>query len=82
LLITDPPELVGYRASDGRRFPGDDDPALIVRASAEIGRVLKPHRFAVSVTGEPDRRLRTGAGAQRGLRPVGHLVWEKSSHRR
>jgi len=78
LVVTDPPYLVGYRDRAGRRVLGDDDAGLIGRAFAEVGRVLKPGRFAVSFYGWKHSEVFLRAWRRAGLRPVGHFVWVKN----
>ena len=78
LVVTDPPYLVNYRPSDGRRYPNDDNDRWLVPAFAEVARVLKRDRFVVSFYGwnKADRFLLAWKAA--GLYPVGHLVWTKN----
>ena len=78
LVVTDPPYLVNYRASDGRRYPNDDNDRWLGPAFAEVARVLKRDRFCVSFYGwnKADRFLAAWKAA--GLQPVGHLVWTKN----
>jgi site-specific DNA-methyltransferase (adenine-specific) len=80
LVVTDPPYLVSYRSRDGRAFPNDDNDRWLAPAFAEVGRVLKRDRFAVSFYGwnKADRFLAAWKAA--GLHPVGHLVWTKNYH--
>ena len=78
LVVTDPPYLVNYRSSDGRRYPNDDNDRWLAPAFAEVARVLKYDRFCVSFYGwnKADRFLAAWKAA--GLQPVGHLVWTKN----
>ena len=79
-VLTDPPYLVNYRSSDGRRYPNDDNERWLAPAFAEVGRVLKRDRFMVCFYGwnKADRFLAAWKAA--GLQPVGHLVWTKNYH--
>ncbi len=78
LVVTDPPYLVNYRSSDGRRYPNDDNDRWLKPAFAEVSRVLKADRFVVSFYGwnKADRFLAAWKAA--GLQPAGHLVWTKN----
>lgn len=83
-VLTDPPYLVNYRARDGRRIAGDNDPAMLARAFVQIFRVLKDNRFCVSFYGwnRVDTFMRLWKAA--GFVPVAHFVWPKryASHSR
>lgn len=78
LVVTDPPYLVNYRSSDGRRYSNDDNDRWLTPAFAEVARVLKHDRFCVSFYGwnKADRFLAAWKAA--GLQPVGYLVWTKN----
>ncbi|HWD40388.1 MAG TPA: DNA methyltransferase [Fimbriimonas sp.] len=77
LVLTDPPYLVNYMSSDGRKVPNDDNDKWLKPAFAEIFRVLKPHSYCISFYGWPhaDRFLSAYRGA--GFNIAGHLVFPK-----
>jgi site-specific DNA-methyltransferase (adenine-specific) len=77
-ILTDPPYLVSYRSSDGRRVPNDDNDKWLKPAFAEMHRVLADHSFAVSFYGWPkaDRFMQAYRAA--GFRVVGHLMFPKT----
>ncbi len=80
-VLTDPPYLVGYTGRwDGERraIVGDDQPAWLAPAFAEIWRVLKPDSFAVSFYGWPHADLFLGTFKALGFRPVSHLAFVKN----
>jgi len=78
LILTDPPYLVNYRSSDGRRVPSDTDDRWLKPAFAEAFRVLTPDRFCVCFYGWSKADKFLAAWREAGLRPVGHLVFQKS----
>jgi adenine-specific DNA-methyltransferase len=78
LIVTDPPYLVNYRARDGRRVPGDNNNHWLRPAFAEMHRVLRRNRFAVSFYGWNTVDQFLTVWREIGLHPVGHLVFNKS----
>lgn len=77
-VITDPPFGVRYRDRSGRTIANDDDPASILGAFADIGRVLKPNTFCICFYGWNRIDAFFHAWREAGLRPIGHLVWTKT----
>jgi adenine-specific DNA-methyltransferase len=77
LVLTDPPYLVRYQDTSGRRIANDDNSRWMYPAFSELYRVLKPNRFCISFYGwsKADRFL--SAWRECGFRPVGHFVWVK-----
>ena len=77
LVLTDPPYLVNYRASDGRSVPNDDNTRWMFPAFSELYRVLKPNSYCVSFYGwsKADRFLTVWREC--GFTAVGHFVWVK-----
>jgi adenine-specific DNA-methyltransferase len=77
MVLTDPPYVVNYRASDGRSVPNDDNTRWMFPAFSELYRVLKPNSYCVSFYGwgKADRFL--SVWKECGFRPVGHFVWVK-----
>lgn len=75
--LTDPPYLVNYRARDGRRVANDDNAAWLEPAFAQLYRVLKQDRFAVSFYGYDKADLFIAAWRAAGFRIVGHFVFPK-----
>lgn len=77
MVLTDPPYVVNYRATDGRSVPNDDNTRWIFPAFSELYRVLKPNRYCISFYGwnKADRFL--AVWRECGFRPVGHFVWTK-----
>jgi site-specific DNA-methyltransferase (adenine-specific) len=76
-ILTDPPYLARYKASDGRGLANDDNDAWLKPAFAELYRVLAPDSFCVSFYGWPHVDRFMAAFRQAGFRPVGHLVFPK-----
>lgn len=79
-IATDPPYLVRYQSSDGRRIANDDTSEWLTPAFAEMYRVLKRDRFLLCFYGwnKVDRFFAAWKAA--GFHPVGHLVWVKDYH--
>lgn len=75
--LTDPPYLVRYRDRIGRRIANDDNDRWLYPAFAEMFRVLKPDRYAVSFYGWPQADKFLAAWRACGFRVVGHFVWVK-----
>ncbi|ABC90762.1 probable DNA-methyltransferase protein (hemagglutinin-associated protein) [Rhizobium etli CFN 42] len=77
-ILTDPPYLVRYRDRRGRTVANDNNAVWLKPAFAEMHRVLKPGRLAVSFYGwnHVDRFME--AWRKAGFRVVGHLVFVKS----
>jgi DNA modification methylase len=75
--LTDPPYLANYRSRDGRRVPNDDNDAWLVRAFAELHRVLARDTFMVSFYGWPHADRFLAAWRAAGFRVVGHFVFPK-----
>ncbi len=79
-VLTDPPYLVGFAGRwDGarRRIAGDDDPAWLAPAFAEVWRLLKPDSFCVSFYGWPHADTFLGVWKALGFRPVSHIAFVK-----
>ena len=79
-VLTDPPYLVGYQGrwdSDHKVIVGDEDPAWIRPAFAEIWRVMKPDTCCVSFYGWPHVDTFLGIWKEIGFRPVSHLAFVK-----
>ena len=85
LVVTDPPYLVNYRATDGRTVPNDDTTGTwLVPAFQQMYRLLKQDSFCGSFYGWNSVEVFMRAWKQAGFKPVGHLTWIKtySSNRR
>ena len=76
-VLTDPPYIARYKASDGRGLANDDNDVWLKPAFAELYRVLTPDSFCVSFYGWPHVDRFMAAFRQAGFRPVGHLVFPK-----
>jgi site-specific DNA-methyltransferase (adenine-specific) len=80
-VLTDPPYLVDYKGrwdGDKRAIVGDDDPAWLRPAFAELFRVLKDDTFAVSFYGWPHADVFVGTFKEVGFRLVSHLAFVKN----
>ena len=77
LVLTDPPYIGHYRSRDGRRVVNDDNEDWLVPAFAEVARVLKSGRFAISFYGWSAVEKFVEAWRSVGLRPIGHIVFRK-----
>lgn len=77
LILTDPPYLVNYRDRTGRRIIGDNQSNWLEPAFAEMYRVLRPHRFAISFYGWNHVDKFMTAWRRAGFRIVGHFVFSK-----
>lgn len=76
-ILTDPPYLARYTSRDGRPVPNDDNDRWLKPAFAEMYRLLRPDRFAVSFYGWPHADKFLTAYRAAGFRVVGHLVFRK-----
>jgi site-specific DNA-methyltransferase (adenine-specific) len=78
MILTDPPYVCRYRASDGRTIAGDVSTHWILPAFRELYRVLRDDSFCVTTYGwnRVDSFMRAWRSV--GFRPVGHFVWVKS----
>jgi site-specific DNA-methyltransferase (adenine-specific) len=80
-VLTDPPYLVDYRGRwdrDQKAIVGDDDPAWLKPAFAEIFRAMKNDTFAVSFYGWPHADVFVGTFKQVGFRLVSHMAFIKN----
>jgi len=76
-ILTDPPYLVNYRDRSGRRIIGDNQSNWLEPAFAEMYRLLRPHRFAISFYGWNHVDKFMNAWRKAGFRIVGHFVFVK-----
>jgi len=77
LIVTDPPYLVNYRSRDGRTIAGDIHSDWLEPAFAEMHRVLRNNRFAISFYGWNHVDKFMAAWRKAGFRIVGHFVFAK-----
>jgi site-specific DNA-methyltransferase (adenine-specific) len=80
LVLTDPPYLVNYTGRWDRKHKavaGDDDPGWVLPVFAELWRVLKDDRFAVTCYGWPHADVFVSAFKEVGFRLVSHLAFVK-----
>jgi adenine-specific DNA-methyltransferase len=77
LIVTDPPYLVNYRDRTGRTIAGDINGDWLKPACAEMYRVLRHNRFAVSFYGWNHADKFITAWRAAGFRIVGHFVFAK-----
>ena len=77
LVVTDPPYLVNYRDRSGRTIKNDSGDGAFLAAFSDAYRVLKPNSFCVSFYGWNRVDEFFSAWRRAGLRPVGHIVWQK-----
>jgi adenine-specific DNA-methyltransferase len=77
LIVTDPPYLVNYRDRTGRTIAGDRNSDWLQPAFAEMHRVLRTDRFAISFYGWNHADKFITAWRQAGFRIVGHFVFAK-----
>lgn len=77
LIVTDPPYLVNYRDRTGRRIAGDIHSDWLKPAFAQMFRVLRRDRFAVSFYGWNHADKFITAWREAGFRIVGHFVFAK-----
>ena len=77
LILTDPPYLVNYRDRTGRKIAGDINGDWLNPAFAEMYRVMRRDRFAVSFYGWGSVDKFMTAWRLAGFRIVGHFVFAK-----
>lgn len=82
LVVTDPPYLISYKDSFGRKVRNDDNPDGVLPVFNEIARVLKPESYCISFYGWSAITQFANCWQEAGLRIVGHLVWPKGYARR
>jgi site-specific DNA-methyltransferase (adenine-specific) len=76
-VITDPPYIIRYCASDGRRVANDDNARWLKPAFAQMHRLLKSAAFWVTFYGWNKADLFIDAWRPAGFRMAGHLVFRK-----
>lgn len=76
LVLTDPPYVARYTASDGRTVPNDNF-ASLSPALCECYRILRHHSFAVVFYGWVNIEKYVDAFRCAGFRVVGHFVFRK-----
>jgi len=78
LVVTDPPYLIRHKDREGWKIVNDDNSRWVYPAFAELYRVLKPDRFAVSfyAWNRADRFL--SVWRECGFIPVSHFVFVKA----
>lgn len=76
-ILTDPPYLVRYRDRHGRTVANDNNGVWLKPAFAEMYRVLKPGKFAISFYGWNEVDKFMDAWRTAGFRIAGHLVFCK-----
>ena len=76
-ILTDPPYLVNYRDRTGRKIAGDVNGDWLKPAFAEMYRVMRHNRFAVSFYGWGSVDQFMTAWRSAGFRIVGHFVFAK-----
>src|ERR1700733_4491042 len=82
LVLTDPPYGVEYEGRwNNSREPivGDQEPALLMPAFAEMWRILKADSFCLSFYGWPHADVFLEGWKHIGFRPVSHIVCVKNN---